>query len=113
MRAKFPSPLYAYVFPTVPYAVFLRTGESVFLPLFTSNENAMLYAKRAHLRCAVMELRSIAEVVSFVEMPPAPPHVVSHDFEIAVDPISPGRGRDFFVFKREHLIESLRRSVGE
>ena len=53
---KVPLPLYTFLLKNSSGAVFLRHGDDLWMPLFTSAEFAELYATRNSLECVLCTL---------------------------------------------------------
>jgi hypothetical protein len=88
-------PLYTFLLKDSSGAVFLRHGEDLWLPLFTSLENAALYAKRASLECTIHTLHTSDMVKRYIQSPPSRSPTANPEFLIAVDPVLPQMEMDF------------------
>lgn len=89
----------------VAAAIFLRCGNDLFLPLFTSSDNAASYVRRASMTCVICKFPSLREVAAFIGLPPGPA-IECDRYRIAVDPVSP-EIREFFAFETKLLIKSF------
>jgi hypothetical protein len=107
--ADIPLPLFGCLLKDASGAVFLQIGPDRFLPLFTSLENLVLYKDRIGIDCLPCVLHTPKAILSFVECPPSRSKTPDTNYRIAIDPISPEAGTEFFVFTRDEFIQSLRK----
>ena len=105
MGARIEFPLFALLFEDASGTVFLQGGGYLFLPLFSSVENAVLYAKRDSLACSIVEFETAMDLAGFLRSPPAR-GTVPLDFHVMMDPISHDT-REAWVFDRQQLIADL------
>ena len=112
MAADIPLPLFGCLFPDGSGTVFFRDGDVLFLPLFTSLENLLLYKQRIQMDCLPCVLHTVHSFLAFIESPPSRTPI-GDSFNIAIDPISPEAGNEFFGFKRDDLIASLKKTIAQ
>lgn len=87
--------------------MFLRSGEKLFIPIFTSEENAMLYRDRGSLDCLIACLATAQDVASYIESPPSRAPGLHHDFDIMCDPID-SSNVDHMTIPRESFWAAFR-----
>ncbi len=103
-------PLYTFTLKDGSGALFLRCGSDLFMPLFTSEENATLFKNRGDLDCITVCFEESRSVLEYLENPPdragnAPA------FQVVVDPVDYESGRELVTFDRAELADSLRRKL--
>jgi hypothetical protein len=108
-RSEFRLPLFTFMLKDGSGAVFLRAGELLWLPLFTSSENALLHRQRGKLDCILLELSRWEDVLAYVSDPPSRASRVPCD-SIVVDPIDPATG-DYTLFDRIAFLAAVKSKV--
>lgn len=88
-------------------AVFLRAGDKLAMPLFTSEENAMLYKQRTTTDCNVIRIEAVAHLEVYISNPPSRSSSIERDFDIMVDPIDPNID-EYIVFPKQAFLDALR-----
>lgn len=86
---------------------FLRHGEDLWLPLFTSAENAELYAKRGSLKCVVHALATRDDVKRYITNRPSRATTPAPTFLIVVDPIDANPGTEFPLFRPQQFLDAV------
>src|SRR5438128_10119376 len=105
MVTRLPLPLFAYLVEETESTVFLKFEQYLFLPVFTSVDNALLYACRAGFRCDLMRLAYDQEVSKFICAPPGQEVLEGQPFQIAIDPIAPDV-HEFLVIEKDELLRA-------
>jgi hypothetical protein len=103
----FTLPLYTFMLKDGSGAVFLRAGPDLFLPIFTSIENALLYAERDGMECLLVELATRDNVASYIESPPSRAPEKKVAFRLMVDPIDSDTG-EYLVYERRQILGAIR-----
>lgn len=88
-------------------AVFLRAGDKLAMPLFTSEENASLYKQRTSTDCNMIRIEAAAHLEAYITNPPSRSSSTELDFDIMVDPIDSDIG-EYIVFPKQALLDVLR-----
>ncbi len=102
-----PLPVYTFVLKDKSGAVFLRAGKDLFLPLFTSKENASLYQQRTSMDCIIVTIETPEGLRVYIANPPSRGNATVAEFLIVVDPIDADTG-DYNVMERAQFLDSLR-----
>lgn len=103
---QLPLPLYTFLLKDNSGVVFLRTGDDLLMPFFTSEENAILYKQRGKLACEIIHITQADHVKSYIDNPPSRSPNSEIDFKIVVDPIDPSVG-EYMVFERQQFLDSI------
>jgi len=90
-----------------PGAVFLRAGQNLAMPLFTSEENASLYKRRTAMDCRIIRIEAAAHLEAYISNPPGRTPSTDDDFAIMVDPIDANTG-EYIVFPKQDFLDALR-----
>jgi hypothetical protein len=104
---KVPLPLYTFLLKDSSGPVFLRHGEDLWLPLFTSLEFADLYARRTSLECVLRTLKTADDVKQYITTPPSQSPKPAPPFLIVLDPIDANPGTEFSLFRPEQFLGAV------
>lgn len=101
---KVPLPVYTLLLKDSSGPVFLRQGNDLWLPIFTSLEYATNFVTCASLDCVIHTLASGDDIKRFIVNPPSRSTKPSPAFLIVVDPVDPKAGTEFTVFRPEQFL---------
>jgi hypothetical protein len=101
---KLPMPLYTYVIKGSAAAFFLKHGDQLWMPIFTSDEYAGDFAQRFGLDCGLNTLRTGGEVQRHITRPVGP-GVTPPPFMVVIDPIDGNPGTDFTLLRPEQFLD--------
>jgi hypothetical protein len=102
---QFSFPLFTLIFPDRETIIDLTVGETMMIPMFSSDEDARLYIERAHLACRIMALPTPAYAKRILISTHTPDFKPLKDYRIVFDPIGPDAS-EFRTISREQFLEA-------
>ena len=99
-------PFYTFSLRDNSGAVFLKHGPAMFMPLFSTLENATAYKKNENLNCNIAELAHLQDLRGWISDPPSRAPGTDTDFQIIVDPVD-AQPQNVTLFLRQDFLDAI------